>query len=358
MTITRSRAAFLKAFHESDGPLRDRVLAGLRKRPALLAELVRDCGGSRASVRAELRALQADGYSIHQVGETWQLEQAPPRGGVKVDPYVSSPEGRYRFGFLSDTHLANVHARVDVLADLYRRFAAGHIDRVFHAGNWIDGEARFNRYELTASGFDAQLDLVVSVWPRVPNLVTYAVTGDDHEGWYAQREGVDPGRVLASKMREAGREDWRNLGYIEAVVPLRHAVTGATDRLLVAHPGGGTAYAISYSPQKYIESLEGGEKPAVALLGHWHKMEQADIRNVWVIQAGCVEDQTPWARKKRLDFHVGGGICDLEQDARTGAIVGCRVEFFRYFNAEFYVNNRWGHGRAIAQPVRTTTARR
>ncbi len=271
---------------------------------------------------------------------------------------MSSKDGRYRFGFMSDPHICNRHARLDVLADLYRRFSKGRVERVFNAGNWIDGEARFNRYEITHHGLDAQLAELIRVYPRVDGLVTYAVTGDDHEGWYAQREGIDPGKQLELKMRDAARTDWVNLGYIEAVVPLRHAVTGATDRLLVAHPGGGTAYAISYSPQKYIESLEGGEKPAVAILGHWHKMELADIRNVWVIQAGCVEDQTPFARKKRLDFHVGGGICDLEQDARTGAIVGCRVEFFRYFNAEFYVNNRWGHGRPIAQPARTTAARR
>jgi hypothetical protein len=78
---------------------------------------------------------------------------------------------------------------------------------------------------------------------------------------------------------------------------LRNANSGKATTMAVCHPGGGSAYALSYSIQKIIESLEGGEKPAVGLYGHYHKLWAGNIRNVWCVQTGCQEDQTPFMRK-------------------------------------------------------------
>ncbi|HCZ47999.1 MAG TPA: hypothetical protein DCZ11_03220 [Gammaproteobacteria bacterium] len=136
-----------------------------------------------------------------------------------------------------------------------------------------------------------------------------------------------------------------DLGYMEADLALQHFQSGAVTRLRVAHPGGGSAYAHSYAPQKYMESLSSGEKPAVVLLGHWHKLSCNNIRGSWVIQTGCAQDQTPWARQRRLDYHVGGGICRLVQDPDSGAILSCTVELIQFFNREFYGTGRWSpHG--------------
>ncbi len=69
----------VQAFREvAVGGLDERVLTRLRKRPATLPDLAHDCGGGRVAVRKALRALLAAGYSIHEVGDHWQLEQAPP----------------------------------------------------------------------------------------------------------------------------------------------------------------------------------------------------------------------------------------------------------------------------------------
>ena len=229
------------------------------------------------------------------------------------------------------------------MALAYRLFAAEGITTVYDTGNWIEGEARFNRGELLVHGMDAQIDYWIENHPREKGITTYYVAGDDHEGWYSQREGVDMGRYAENKFKDAGRNDWVDLGYMEADIKLVHTGTGATNRLRVAHPGGGSAYAISYAPQKYIESLDGGEKPGIVLLGHWHKMSFDNIRNVWVIQTGCTQDQTPFGRKKKLDFQVGGGLCKLQQDPQTGALTSCTVELMRFFNRAHYGTGRWSH---------------
>lgn len=149
-----------------------------------------------------------------------------------------------------------------------------------------------------------------------------------------QRELVDIGRMVEIEAREAGRDDLRYLGYMEAWITLRRA-DGAEAKMWVVHPGGGAAYATSYAPQKMIESLQGGEKPAVAIVGHFHKMELLNYRSVWIYQAGTTMDQSPFMRKRRLDAHVGGGIIELRQDAQ-GAITDCIPHMRRYFDRGYY----------------------
>lgn len=333
-------------------PLADALVKALRRGQATVKELAEACSVTPGQALDGLYALQGRGTNVQLMGDRWSLEKAPSSGALgSVAPYLSRPDGSYRFGFISDTHLASKYARLDVLDDLYRRFAEAKVDRVFHSGNYLEGEASFNRFTLDIHGMEAQVTHLVTRYPK-SGLVTYAVSGDDHEGWWCQREGVDIGQHVQWRMQEAGRTDWIDLGYMEAFVPLRHAQTGRETMLHVLHPGGGSAYATSYAVQKIAEAYEGGEKPAVALVGHYHKMELLNSRNVWFIQCGCTKDADPWSRKKRLENAIGGGICDLEQDAETGAIVGCGVRFFRYFNRA-HENGRWSHSGPVNLPERT-----
>lgn len=322
----------------------------LKRRGWTLAELAEETGQSKRGLLAAIYALRERGLLIEQYGDQYRLETVPASPAA-VSAYTSRPDHTFLFGFCGDTHLGSKYARLDVLEDLYGKFAAAKVDRVFHAGNWIDGEAKFNRYDLCVYGMDAQIDYLVKHYPAEKGITTYAIAGDDHEGWYGQAQGIDIGKHAEQQFREAGRKDWAHLGYVEAYVALKNAQTGKAAQLLLQHPGGGSAYALSYTSQKIVESFEGGEKPAVLLSGHYHKMLFANIRNVWCIQTGCTQDQTIFMRKKRLEAHVGGGICKLTQDAKTGAIVACQVEFFRYFNRGYY-SGRWSHGGAVRLPVR------
>jgi hypothetical protein len=301
-----------------------------------------------------LLKLKEDGFNVHQYGDVWILDSTPSpqrvRGELPV--YESRPDGTCIFGFTSDNHLGSKYERLDVLNGLYDHFARIGVDRVFNAGNWIDGEARFNKHDLHVHGMQRQLEYLAKHYPQRPGITTYAVAGDDHEGWYCQQVGVDIGWAAEQAMRKADRTDWVDLGYMEAFVTLRHAVTGKETKLLVIHPGGGSSYAISYTVQKIAEAFDGGEKPGCALVGHYHKMSYNLVRNVHMIQTGCTEDQTPFMRKKRLAAHVGGGVCRLTLDPHTGAITACAVEFFPYFVRGYY-NDRWSMSDAAILPERS-----
>lgn len=269
-----------------------------------------------------------------------QTTQAPSFVHGPAIKYESRDDNTFVFGATGDSHLGSKYERLDVLNDLYDRFAARGVDRVFHTGNWIDGfRARLNDQDVHVANIEGQLEYLAENYPQRKGITTYAVTGDDHEGWWAQ-DGVDIGKRAVHTMQDHGRKDWVDLGYMEAHVELVNKNTGKSSILAVVHPGGGSAYADSYSVQKIIESLDGGEKPAVALYGHYHKLMFGEYRNVWWIQTGCTQDQTPFARKKKLRYSVGGAIAVLEQDPETGAIIGCEVKLMRYFVKGYY-NNRW-----------------
>lgn len=330
----------------------DAVFAEFKKRKRCsVASLAEATGAKHSVIEASIDRLRERGVMIYLRGDSWCLDKEPSVGAAKDFTFMSDANGRYRFGFSSDQHICSKYSRLDVLDDLYQKFADRGVKTVLNGGNWIDGEARFNKHDLLVHGCDAQCRELAKVYPKHPGMVTYAVAGDDHEGWYNQQLGIDIGAYAETAMREAGRKDWVNLGYMEAFVTLQHRKSGKECKGVVMHPGGGSAYALSYKPQKIAEAFSGGDKPAFMVIAHYHKMSYQLTRNIHTVQSGTSQDQSPFMRKKGLEAHVGGGILELEQDPRTGALTACKVEFFNYFVKGYY-NGRWSHSGDVTHAKR------
>lgn len=321
-------------------PIDPGKLRRVLRRQALSLEGIADrFEATKGAAVDALDALRASGANLQEFGETFSIEKDPRP--VEHDPdrhhLTSDPRGWHRVGLVADTHIGSKYAREDVIEELYDWFAAEGIERVYHAGNWIDGEFRFNKYDLLpeAHGMQAQLDLFVARYPKRPGIRTFYVAGDDHEGWYSQREGVDIGRMLEDTAHRAGRHDLVYLGYKEAFITLEHKRTKKHARMLVDHPGGGTAYALSYSAQKRVEAAQPGEKPAVWCFGHWHKHGYFVIRGVHVVLVPCTKDLDPFGRKKGLEYTIGGAILEMRQD-EGGAIEEVVPRFRLYFDRGYY----------------------
>jgi DNA-binding Lrp family transcriptional regulator len=257
-----------------------------------------------------------------------------PGNAVKIVHDISEYNSRVRrFGVTSDNHLGSKHERLDVLNALYDLYESEGITEVYNAGNWIEGEARFNKYDINVYGMDRQVDYWIENYPRRKGIVTRYVAGDDHEGWYQQREQVEIGKYAELRARAAGREDLIYLGYVEADIELK-AERGS--RILrVMHPGGGSAYALSYSMQKMVESFQGGEKPCIILAGHYHKFDYNYYREVFTVQTGCTCDQSIFMRKNKIQAHVGGSIVEFNQ-APDGTINRFKVEWLPFYDRGFY----------------------
>lgn len=313
----------------------DAVLRLLRKGPRSTEELAAALSSSPESVKTAIGDMTARGAMIiqtanglHDLADSILLE---PGAG-----HVEGSEGTWThvFGFTTDNHLCNRNSRLDVLNAAYDHFEQIGISVVFNAGNWVDGEARFNKTELvTAPGMDHQLDYMIDKFPQRNGIETHYIAGDDHEGWYQQREGIEVGKYLQMRAEEQGRTDLKYLGYGEADVKLSFGTGSSVMR--VVHPGGGSAYAISYTDQKRVESYQGGEKPQIELVGHYHKFNHGYPREVHTVQGGCTCDQSMFMRKKRLQAHVGYSILKIKQN-ENGIVTRFAVEWLPFFDRGFY----------------------
>jgi predicted phosphodiesterase len=240
-----------------------------------------------------------------------------------------------KFGALGDTHLGSYYERLDILNALYDIYAKEGITTVFHCGNWIAGESRLNQHEVKVHGVDGQIEYFVDNYPFREGITTYFISGDDHEGWWQREDGFRNLGLYAQYARESGgKHDLKYLGYLEANVDIIHPRTKAKSDLRLTHPGGGTAYAVSYQIQKLIESYI-NDKPQILLVGHYHKYDKLFYRNVWAVQTACIEDQSVFMRKGHNQAILGGCIIWVNQ-APDGSINRFRDEFIPFFDEKYY----------------------
>lgn len=319
--------------------LADQLLELLKKKktPWTIEGLSNQFDCSVARIREALKVLHDRAVNIVVDDDVVHLSTSiQKKEPTVVQTHLVTGES-YKFGYVTDNHLGSKYERLDVLHTLYEVFKEAGVHVVFNTGNMIDGEAPFNKYDLHKRGLEDQVNYFVKRYPRVEGIQTQFITGDDHEGWFTQREGVDVGRFIQERAEKAGRTDLLYLGHMEHDVILKQPKGSAKIRLV--HPGGGSAYAISYTTQKLIESYTPGEKPNVLLIGHYHKAEFLHYRGVYAIQGGCTCDQTPFMRKKRLAAHVGGWIVELQQ-LPNGVIPRLRAEWLPFYDKKYY-EKKW-----------------
>lgn len=229
-----------------------------------------------------------------------------------------------RFGVLSDTHYGSLYANRSLGNLAYKTLKKEGVRTVYHCGDICDGEGMYHgqEYEIYAHGADAQVNEVVKRYPEFDDMTTYFITGG-HDRSFWKRAGIDIGEKISAK-----RKDLVYLGPEEMDVVFHK---GGHPRIRLSHPGKGTAYALSYHPQKYVEAITGGEKPDVILFGHYHKAEHLPcLRNIEVIQAGCMQHQTPFMRRNNSAAHQGFWLIDLWMSKR-GRPRRFKGEFFPYY---------------------------
>jgi predicted phosphodiesterase len=212
-----------------------------------------------------------------------------------------------KFGLVSDTHMGSLYAGQDMLEAAYDVFAAEKVKDVYHCGDLTDGEKMYRgqEYEIFRTGCDAQIDEVITKYPRRKGVTTHFILGN-HDMSFWKRAGINIGPKIAE-----ARDDMFYLGVEEADIIFK-GEDGRSAKVRLIHPGKGTAYAISYQIQKYIESLTGGNKPHVLLVGHYHKTELLpQYRNVYAVQAGTLERQTPFMRARNIAAHMGFWIIEF-----------------------------------------------
>lgn len=243
---------------------------------------------------------------------------ADVQGKVRVE---RSRDNRVRFGLIGDTHIGSLYFNAPAFSGLMEYFNAEGVSNVYHAGDVLDGHRMYKgqEFELAEIGQESQVKRLGKV--DTCGVTIQFITGN-HDASFKALAGTNVGKDISS-----ASPYWRFLGEEQATVRFE-APNGAYNLRLI-HPGGGTAYALSYKPQKIIESIGGGEKPNMIAIGHFHKAEfLPSYRNVSAVQVGTTQKQTPFMARQGVAAHVGGWIIDVTVGDMHNVV---RAEFVAFY---------------------------
>ena len=234
----------------------------------------------------------------------------------------------FSFGLISDTHINSKYTQLTYLQKFYEICSQRGIKDIYHAGDIDEGEQMRtgHQYDCYTQGADDHIDEIVTNYPRIDGITTHFITGN-HDSSIYKRCGVDIGEIISMK-----RKDMKYLGRDCARIEITPNCI-----LELRHPWDGTAYALSYKPQKMIEAMEADSKPNILAIGHYHKLEYLFYRNVHCFQAGCFQTQTPFTRGKGISVHLGGWIITIEVDKRgyIQRIVPEMIPFYKGIDSDY-----------------------
>jgi predicted phosphodiesterase len=214
---------------------------------------------------------------------------------------------QYTFMVLSDSHMGSMNEQTSFLHYLYDYAVSRGINTVYHCGDISEGWKRSrpdHQFSLHAISFDEQLDHIVSAYPKRDGIMTYFITGN-HDHFHIQNGGANIGKAI-----EAQRKDMKYLGINTAVIKL-----GDNAKMELFHPQDGSSYALSYGGQKYLDSLNGGDKPNIIFVGHHHKSLYFLYRNVHYFEVPSTHSQSDWEKGKRIQNTSGAWIVTVEVDS-------------------------------------------
>lgn len=259
-----------------------------------------------------------------------EREKVEALAGTKDKVHIEkqTDKNTIRFALCGDTQVGNAYACPENFVAFVEVAKQRGCEVVLHTGDVLDGWKVYKgqEFELRDVGFESQIKRLQEVAPK--GMRVKFITGN-HDASFKNLIGVNVGQAIADAC-----PGWECVGEDQGLVEFRTA-NGTPYLVGLYHMGGGTAYAVSYRPQKAIESMEGGKKPNMAAYGHFHKAELLpSYRNVCGIQTGCFGGQvgvsTPQGVVSISSLRKGDHVF-----SHTGAVQKVEQVFQRQYSGEW-----------------------
>lgn len=244
----------------------------------------------------------------------------PERERIKSLDY---PDKRVIFTVISDLHMGHKNYRPDILEHAVKYSKQLGSEFFLIPGDILEGMSGRDGhiYELSHLGATNQLNYGIEQLGQIEKPIFGITATNSHDGWFNSKGdiGFEVGPELERRL-----ENFEFLGYDEADLVLSNGL-----KIKMTHPGDGVAYAVSYKLQKYLNALPGGQKPDVLFQGHYHKAMYMFYRNVHAFDAGCLQDQTIFMKKKQTPAMTGYWIIDVANSKK--GVDKIKSEFVPFF---------------------------
>jgi len=229
-----------------------------------------------------------------------------------------------KFTVISDLHMGHNKYRPDILEHAIANSKRQGSEFYCIPGDILEGMSgrEGHVYELEHIGATNQLNYGIEQLSQI-NKPMFGITAtSSHDGWFSSKGnmGFEVGPEIERRIK-----NFSFLGYDEADLKLDNGI-----KIRMVHPGGGTAYAISYKGQKYLNSLPGGKKPDINLQGHYHKALYMFYRNVHHFESGTLCDQTTFMKKMGTPAMTGYWIIDAWA-GKDGGVDRIKPEFVPFW---------------------------
>lgn len=283
-----------------------------------LTQIMDKLGLTKYEVLGLVKEIESEG--IYKIKDAWEdgqpiftIEKSliPER---QIYQHAIGETTKFTFMVISDSHLGSKNEQLTFLHYLYDEAQRRGITNIYHCGDISEGFKKSrddHMYSLHSIGFDDQADYIIRNYPEREGITTFFITGN-HDHFHIQNGGANIGKRIA-----ASRKDMQYLGINTAVIQLT-----PNCKMELFHPQDGSSYALSYSGQKYLDSLSGGDKPHMIFVGHHHKYISMWYRNVWYFEVPSTHLQSDWEKGKRIRNDSGALVITVEVDS-TGTLIDC-----------------------------------
>jgi UDP-2,3-diacylglucosamine pyrophosphatase LpxH len=278
---------------------------------------------SENDILAEATRLRLNGYPGVSVwnedGKTF-LQNITKQQGKGSRFSLDLPTQEVKVAIVSDTHLgSNAEALVE-LTNFYKHAHEQGVTVFLHVGDISDGYYT-NRptsiFEQHAVGFQNQLDYITTVYPTLPGVTTYFITGN-HDWTHTRNGAANIGEVLSNY-----RDDLHYLGHNFGQFEINNTV------ISLIHPTDGTSKVWSHKLQEVIDRNE-ARRGNIMLIGHYHKQLYMKYKGVHGFLVPSFQHQTTFMQDNNLTSQVGGIILTLRFAEDGGELVSVTQEWINY----------------------------
>lgn len=175
-------------------------------------------------------------------------------------------------GVVSDPHFASKHHENDALKRHIEWLHGEGVRHIFGPGDWVAGDYRFLKYEITHTGIEDQSEQVANfIREYGTDFNWWAIAGNHDESFNV---GINAAKMIEQQLLASGHKNFKYLGARAGLLRLHNTRFG------MHHPGGGLSYAISYKIQKYVDEQPPHRRAQFLFTGHTHQQ-------LYIRRGGC-----------------------------------------------------------------------
>lgn len=277
-----------------------------KKRNPYVKQIMRDLNLKEFEVLGMVELLKQKGY-LFEVVDSKVVKVKPIK---EQEVYkISNDLDHVKLLLISDTHLASLYDRIDILKYIYAKAEDKEVNYILHSGDFTDGLSGRPQqiHELKETSYTGQRDYAIAKYPQ-SEIPTYIIAGN-HDLWWVRQCGADICQDICN-----ARPDLTYLGSDCEDLKIGKL------KIRMRHGAGGNAYAKSYKLQKYLDSISPEERPHILQMGHTHQAFYMKQGKTHCFQTSCLQDLTPYGRSQGFSHDKSCWWLDVYMDGNGNPV--------------------------------------